>query len=266
VADGNAAYATQQVGGKSAEMYETYTALTRAAKMDPATAARLVMQTYSDPDINKQHGADFRNAETIETAVKAMDFNNWSLGGKETSWFGQAMMNGGTVRRKVVNLATTLMRAQGITADQALTHAATRVSQEAVFVNGQVIFGVKGVNPGDGPYIEGILQKVFKDNPDVMKRNGIEDPSGLTVFTDRTGAAVIANAKTLDLVDAYSVTGKHFIPVYPADIRKARDTHTKATEAFHLKKSVANQQLLTNSPFAVHKTLRNWLGIDKPNE
>jgi hypothetical protein len=200
MADTNMIYTKSQIKGVNADIYETYTALVRGGKMDQNTAANHVLRIYAQANYDEIRQADSGRRLEVDKAAQGVNFNRWGFGGSEGAMFGQAITNGGEVRQEVVKLATVLMRAQGMTADDAIKMAGARIEQQGLFINGRVVFGVNGLNKEDTPAVHGLIEKMFTEYSESFKRAGITDPSQATVLPFPNGTMQIVHKDTLQLV------------------------------------------------------------------
>lgn len=263
IADKNPAYAREMLDGKTREFFETYTALTRIGKMSPTEAAMATARAYSQESLMNDPLVAARRGQEIEAAVRNID----------TSWmpFSGGIKNNYLVERQMIELTTAYTRAGGISIDDAVALAKERISKDLFTVNGHAVLGQPGIAPTDGPYFEKILGKVYEKNKDWLYAKGIDDPTDLTVVSNRNGVFYIADAKNgfpIAMPDGDPGKPETYrespMKITFSDIAKIRktdlDTQTKQT----IEKVMEKRRNPTS--YAPHNLLRGLFGYEPTGE
>lgn len=185
-----------KLNSTSRDAMEVYHLLIKGGLTEREAALKTLIG-LSTPDTSDAKATREREArEHLDTVFKNVDLNGWDLGGKAGSWFGPIIQNDYQLKQQLINLANNYMRVDGVGAKAATDQAAIHLAARTAFVNGQALFGIRGISKAEEPYIQATIAQAFKVNPDVMKANDVANPDGLTVRALPNGTVFLFNRKT----------------------------------------------------------------------
>jgi hypothetical protein len=189
IADRNHTYITSSETGvnKTAqEFFELYTTLTRYSGRTPEQAAIETARAFSS-EANAQDPMIVQGRlHDIERAAKNLDFKDW--------WPGGGAVNTGELSTRIIEIAKATARVEGISADDAIKNAEARLKASTALINGRAVVD-PGIQPGDEPWIQTILDEHYKRNPARLAELGMSSGSDLSLASGRNGQYLVVNAR-----------------------------------------------------------------------
>jgi hypothetical protein len=108
-------------------------------------------------------------------------------------WFAGKPTNSAVLTSQITNLAKSIVRTGAVDAKTAIQAAVDEVKKNSVNVNGDLVFGVDGIAPGDEKYINMAFEDIAKKHGGVLDIDGPED---LTINAGPDGQGLIINKVT----------------------------------------------------------------------
>jgi hypothetical protein len=268
IADRNSTYVEKHLSRDAVMYYETFSTLTRDMGYTDDQAAAALGRAYSSNRQAQTPDVIARNLTEIRDAVK-LDFS-WYPWKGETS-------NQWMVQTELVDVANSLMRVDGISADKAIERAKEIVTQRSVYINGNAISS-PGIMAGDEQPLQDMLDGLFKAHEAEFKKQGIESSSDLSFLPRRDGTLSVVKAYPDDLGSGIStitlpvteqVNGKDATrwrePRFtPADIQSQRSYRQRHDNDKAVKTAVEDH---TAKPFAelTSEERRDWARRNSPD-
>lgn len=182
----NYAYVEKHLSKDARKFFDTYDALVGTAGMQPTEAAQAIARIYAAEQKDPQVFAG--RMREVEQKINGTDFNGMlSLGGTAVNQY--------TVREKVREVATSIVKAQGIGAEKAIELAMKRVKDTSAFVNGQVIMS-PNVSKEDEPVLKAVVKGAFDRDPKYFRALGIDSDRQLSIQEVAPGRFAVVRADT----------------------------------------------------------------------
>lgn len=187
-----------QLSDKQQEFFQSYSVFTDQLGLDDRAALNMMQTIYSNEALKKDPRADAgRRSEQLERGVanlRAQGFFGLDL--RIPGW-SNTPENQGALIMAARPLADKLMQTGMFTGQQAVERAVKAIQDNAIMVNGQMLFGVRDLNRDHVPVIEDRIKKVYEAHKAELSTFGVTSEKDLTIVPlGQSGRMVIWSRKT----------------------------------------------------------------------